>query len=75
MAQRENSKTKRYVCIKNINHSSLLGGRHPQVLRCYYDEQLYGEVGKEKKENGSCAVERGGTEEAEVVRNRLTRVA
>ena len=49
-----------------------MGGRHPQVLGCYYDEQLYGEVGKEKKENGSCAVERGGTEEAEVVRNRLT---
>lgn len=40
--------------------------------RCRYVEQIYGgEMVEKVKQNGSCAVERGGTEEAKAVRSGL----
>lgn len=59
------------------SQSELAEGIHslPCVTRCHYDKQINGgEIGEKGKQNGSCVVERGRTEDAKVVRNRLMRV-
>lgn len=55
-------------------HSKLCGCRGSPTGR-HCDEQTWWRNGREEKRSDPCAVERGGTGDAVVVRNRLVRVA